>query len=116
MTDAVHAKGSFIFSQLWALGRGAALAQLQSEDPSFKLVAPSAIPLTGTEDIPHALTIPEIKEYIKLYGDAARKAVHQAGFDGVEIHSATGYLVDQFLVSATPSYIRYRLLTRLAAR
>ncbi|KAL1690864.1 hypothetical protein GGG16DRAFT_54908 [Schizophyllum commune] len=101
VTDAVHAKGSFIFSQLWALGRGAALAQLKSEDPSFKLVAPSAIPLTGTEDMPHALTVPEIKEYIKLYGDAARKAVHQAGFDGVEIHSATGYLVDQFLQDNT---------------
>ncbi|KAL1691073.1 hypothetical protein GGG16DRAFT_54295 [Schizophyllum commune] len=97
VTDAVHAKGSYIFLQLWALGRGASLAQLQSEDPSFKLVAPSRIPLKGTTDIPHELTVSEIKEYTRLYGEAAKNAVHKAGFDGVEIHSATGYLVDEFL-------------------
>ena len=79
--------------------RGASLAQLQSEDPSFKLVAPSPIPLKGTTDIPHELTVAEIKEYTQLYGEAAKNAVHKAGFDGVEIHSATGYLVDEFLVS-----------------
>lgn len=43
------------------------------------------------------LTIPEIKEYVKLYGTAASNAVHKAGFDGVEIHNANGYLLDQFL-------------------
>ena len=39
----------------------------------------------------------EIKDYIRLFGEAAANAVHKAGFDGVEVHGATGYLVDQFL-------------------
>jgi NADPH2 dehydrogenase len=44
-----------------------------------------------------ALTVEEIKEYVKLYATAAENAVMKAGFDGVEIHSANGYLPDQFL-------------------
>ncbi|KAJ3853253.1 hypothetical protein EV368DRAFT_73570 [Lentinula lateritia] len=73
VTEAVHEKGSFIFLQLWALGR---------EGPEIK---------------PRPLSKDEIKEYVKFYATAAHNAVHKAGFDGVEIHGANGYLIDQFL-------------------
>jgi NADPH2 dehydrogenase len=50
--------------------------------------------------IPRELTVPEIKEYVQLYATAARNAM-EAGFDGVEIHGANGYLLDQFLQSVS---------------
>ncbi|KAJ7759574.1 hypothetical protein B0H16DRAFT_1313257 [Mycena metata] len=96
VTDAVHAKGSFIFMQLWALGRVAKAEQLQSEDDSFAYVSASDIPLAGRSGPPRPLTVPEIKEYIGLYAQAAKNAI-EAGFDGVEVHGANGYLPDQFL-------------------
>ncbi|KAJ7131359.1 NADH:flavin oxidoreductase/NADH oxidase [Mycena epipterygia] len=100
ITDAVHAKGSFIYLQLWALGRAARPAELKAEDPSFPYVSASDIPLRErpASDIPpRPLTVAEIQEYTKLYATAASNAVHKAGFDGVEVHSANGYLLDQFL-------------------
>jgi NADPH2 dehydrogenase len=93
----VHARGSFIYLQLWALGRTADASFSHSEDPSIPYAAPSAIPLKGRSVTPRELTVAEIKELVKLYGTAASNAVHRAGFDGVEIHGANGYLVDQFL-------------------
>lgn len=69
---------------------------LKSEDPGFDLVGASNIPIEGKET-PRPLTVAEIEEYVNLYRDAAHKAVHEAGFDGVEIHNANGYLLDQFL-------------------
>ncbi|KAJ7871888.1 hypothetical protein B0H14DRAFT_3860580 [Mycena olivaceomarginata] len=97
VTAAVHAKGSFIFLQLWALGRTADAAQLKSEDPSFPYVSASDIPLSGMSGPPpRPLTVPEIKEYVQLYVQAAKNAM-EAGFDGVEVHSANGYFLDQFL-------------------
>lgn len=99
VTDAVHAKGSFIFLQLWALGRVAEPTILKQEG-DFDVVGPSPIPLTSNKDsvTPRELTVAEIKEYVQLYAKAARNAI-EAGFDGVEIHGANGYLVDQFLQS-----------------
>jgi len=99
VTDAVHANGSFIYLQLWALGRTAFYSQLQKEDPSLPFVSASNILLQdGEHDGPlRPLTVAEIKEYVALYGIAASNAVHKAGFDGVEIHAANGYLPDQFL-------------------
>jgi NADPH2 dehydrogenase len=47
--------------------------------------------------VPRALTVEEIGEYVQLYATAARNAVLRVGFDGVEIHAAFGYLLDQFL-------------------
>ncbi|KAH8593686.1 NADPH dehydrogenase [Bisporella sp. PMI_857] len=96
VTEAVHAKGSFIFLQLWALGRAADPAQLKKEfGEGAKVVSASNIPFEGGAT-PTPLTEAEIKNYVRLYAQAAKNAV-AAGFDGVEIHSANGYLIDQFL-------------------
>ncbi|KAH6910508.1 NADH:flavin oxidoreductase/NADH oxidase [Coprinopsis sp. MPI-PUGE-AT-0042] len=95
ITDAVHAKGSCIFVQLWALGRAARLENLRGNP----FIAPSPIKLsTASPETPEPreMTVDEIKEYVGLYTTAAKQAV-AAGFDGVEIHGANGYLVDQFL-------------------
>ncbi|KAI0772352.1 NADH:flavin oxidoreductase/NADH oxidase [Trametes elegans] len=98
VTDAVHAKGSYIYLQLWAFGRAATIADLKAEDPSLPYVSSSDVPLEERPDErPRPLTIPEIKEYVQDYAQAARNAVHGAGFDGVEIHGAHGYLIDQFI-------------------
>jgi NADPH2 dehydrogenase len=107
IVDAVHENGSFIYLQLWALGRAAIPDVLQKEG-GHPLVAPSPIPLptkkTKNENtapspraLPRALTVEEIEEYVRLYASAAENAVLRAGFDGVEIHAANGYLPDQFL-------------------
>jgi NADPH2 dehydrogenase len=96
----VHAKGSFIFLQLWALGRGADPIVLNQEG-GFDVVAPSPIPRrprAGQQERakPRALTVSEIQEYVQLYANAASNAI-EAGFDGVELHACNGCLVDQFL-------------------
>ncbi|KAF9446925.1 NADH:flavin oxidoreductase/NADH oxidase [Macrolepiota fuliginosa MF-IS2] len=96
ITDAVHANGSHIFVQLWALGRTAHSEELHEEDPSLEYIAPSPIPLSNRTEVPRKLTVPEIKEFVELFAQAARNAI-AAGFDGVEIHNANGYLPDQFL-------------------
>lgn len=93
VTDAVHAKGSFIFCQLWALGRAAKPEVINSE--GFDHVSSSAVPIGEGLPVPRALTEEEILQYIKDYAHAAKSAI-AAGFDGVEIHGANGYLVDQF--------------------
>lgn len=93
ITDVVHAKGSRIFCQLWALGRGAIPEVLDREGLPY--VSSGDKRLMRELRTPRPLTIPEIKEYVDMYGNAARCAV-RAGFDGVEIHGANGYLVDQF--------------------
>lgn len=82
--------------QLWALGRADNPKSLKAEDPSLELVGPSDIPIKG-KTAPRPLTVAEIKEYVELYRSAAEHAVKEAGFDGVEIHNANGYLLDQFL-------------------
>ncbi|KAI0779336.1 NADH:flavin oxidoreductase/NADH oxidase [Fomes fomentarius] len=98
VADVVHKNGSYIYLQLWALGRAARTAIFKKEDPSFEQVAPSAIALSNHhDDVPRELTIAEIKQYAEWFGKAASNAVHGAGFDGVEIHGANGYLVDGFL-------------------
>ncbi|KAI9170895.1 Chanoclavine-I aldehyde reductase fgaOx3 [Paramyrothecium foliicola] len=91
ITDTVHAEGSYIVCQLWALGRAAAAKPCHSEvDP----VSASAKPLPDCA-MPHALTLDEIDDYVSYYVQAAKNAI-AAGFDGVEVHGANGYLIDQF--------------------
>jgi 2,4-dienoyl-CoA reductase-like NADH-dependent reductase (Old Yellow Enzyme family) len=102
----VHKNASFIFLQLQALGRTASPDVLQ-EEGGYPLVAPSPTPLPTIGDentslapspLPRALTVEEIGEYyVQLYALAARNTVLGAGFEGVEIHGANGYLPDQFL-------------------
>ncbi|KAL1943308.1 hypothetical protein VTO73DRAFT_4383 [Trametes versicolor] len=99
IVDAVHAKGSYIYLQLWALGRAANPAELRAENPDYPYVSASDVPLPEKSDgeAPRPLTIPEIKQYVEAYAQAARNAVYGAGFDGVEVHCAHGYLIDQFI-------------------
>ncbi|MFG1481575.1 alkene reductase [Halobacteriovorax sp. HFRX-2_2] len=105
ITDAVHAKGSKIYMQLWHVGRISHSSFLNGQKP----VAPSAIqpaghvslvrPITNYET-PRALETQEVKAIVKDYRQAAINAM-EAGFDGVEVHAANGYLIDQFLQDST---------------
>jgi N-ethylmaleimide reductase len=103
IVDRVHAKGAKMYLQLWHLGRQAH----SSHHPNTnRTVGASAIPMKGKQktiemedtepEVPHALTVEEIKETIADYVAAAKRA-KEAGFDGVEVHSANGYLLDVFL-------------------
>ncbi|KAF5024063.1 hypothetical protein F66182_3859 [Fusarium sp. NRRL 66182] len=94
ITDEVHSKGSFIFSQLFAFGRNGD-AELAKKE-GIEVVGPSAIPPPGSTTIPRALTTEEVQEKIQAFVTASKNAI-AAGFDGVEIHGANGYLVDQFI-------------------
>ncbi|KAJ6490754.1 NADH:flavin oxidoreductase/NADH oxidase [Mycena vitilis] len=100
VTDAVHAKGSYLYLQLWALGRAADPATLAAEGLADSFVSASDIPISG-QKAPRPLTTEEIQEYVQLYATSASNAVHKAGFDGVEIHSANGFLPHQFLHDRT---------------
>jgi NADPH2 dehydrogenase len=99
VTDGVHANGSYIYLQLWALGRAALPDNLEKEG-HFPYVSSSNISMSDGRPAPRPLTIDEIKEYISLYSQAAKNAI-EAGFDGVEIHGANGYLIDQFIKEVT---------------
>jgi NADH:flavin oxidoreductases, Old Yellow Enzyme family len=109
ITDAVHAKGAYLFLQLWHVGR----ISHSSLHPEAGLpVAPSAIaPNDGAKaltadfqqvpfETPRALELDEIPGIVAEYRQGAENA-KTAGFDGVEIHSANGYLLDQFLEDKT---------------
>ncbi len=110
ITEAVHRKGSEIFLQLWHVGRVSS-EQVNGLQP----VAPSAIPAKDTQvyifdgapngdatmipvDTPREMTKEDIQQTIEDFRTAAANAI-TAGFDGVEIHAANGYLLDQFLRS-----------------
>ncbi|KAF9017419.1 FMN-linked oxidoreductase [Hymenopellis radicata] len=95
VTDGVHAKGSYIFLQLWALGRVADPEVLKAEDPSFPYVSASDVALPDRDVAPRPLTVEEIQEYVGLYAQAAKNAI-EAGFDGVELHGANTFLLEQF--------------------
>ena len=112
ITAAVHAEGSIIFAQLWHVGR---VSHNSLQPGGAAPVAPSAIAADNVKvfvetgpgqgaltepSVPRALTTAEVKELVQLYAQAARNAL-DAGFDGVELHCANGYLVNQFISSHT---------------
>jgi NADPH2 dehydrogenase len=94
ITSEVHKKGSFIWCQLAALGRAARVPVLDAEGEKFS--APSAVAIEEGGQLPQALAEDEILGFISDFVQAANNAM-EAGFDGIEIHGATGYLVDQFI-------------------
>jgi N-ethylmaleimide reductase len=106
VTDAVHAAGGHIFLQLWHVGR----ISHSSLQPGGQLpVAPSALRPSGSAvtlsglvpfETPRALVTDELPGIVEQYRTGARNAL-AAGFDGVEVHGANGYLLDQFLRDST---------------
>jgi N-ethylmaleimide reductase len=109
VVDAVHAKGGLIFLQLWHVGR----VSHSSYQPGGALpVAPSAVPISPTlmtmtdggkpqaYETPRALQTGEVAGVVESFRRGAINAL-KAGFDGVEIHGANGYLIEQFLQSKT---------------
>ena len=105
ITQAVHAKDGLIVAQLWHVGRISDPVYLDGALP----VAPSAVKPAGHVNLvrpkkefvtPRALDIGEIPGIVEAYRRAAENAV-AAGFDGVELHAANGYLIDQFLQDKT---------------
>ncbi|HWS76395.1 MAG TPA: alkene reductase [Quisquiliibacterium sp.] len=107
IVNAIHAKGGLVFLQLWHVGR----ISHSSHQPGGALpIAPSAIAAAGMVmnarfervpfETPRALRTDEIPGIVEGYAQAARNAM-AAGFDGVEIHGANGYLLEQFLLSKT---------------
>ncbi|KAH7064546.1 NADH:flavin oxidoreductase/NADH oxidase [Macrophomina phaseolina] len=95
IVDAVHASGCAIVCQLWAPGRAADPKTLEAEG-GHPFLSASAVPMEEGAQVPREMTEEEILDCIHDFGVAARNAI-EAGFDGVEIHGANGYLVDQFL-------------------
>ncbi len=109
VTQAVHAQGGKIVTQLWHVGR---VSHCSLQPGNAAPVAPSALraqaktyvvdAATGQGQFvptssPRALKAEELPDIVHHYAAAARNAVHTAGFDGVELHGANGYLLDQFL-------------------
>lgn len=105
VTKSVHDHGGLIIAQLWHTGRAG-----HSIDRNGKLpLAPSPLPIRGMQhftsqglkdyETPQEITLAEIGQTIRDYGQAARNAI-AAGFDGVELHAANGYLPGQFLAES----------------
>lgn len=129
VVDTIHAKGGTVFLQLWHCGR-ASHSDFHGGEP---MVAPSAIAIEGEgvhtpegkkpHEVPRALETEEIPVIVEDYRKAAERA-KEAGFDGVEVHSANGYLLDEFLQSKTNQRTdryggsienRYRILDEVVA-
>lgn len=117
VTAAVHTAGGRIFAQLWHVGR---LSHVSLQPGGAAPVAPSALLAEGVEvfidpqgrgaragagrkvqhSLPRALGTAEIPRIVREFADAAKQAM-EAGFDGVELHAANGYLINQFIDSGT---------------
>ncbi|MGZ4953865.1 MAG: alkene reductase [Methylobacter sp.] len=106
VTDAVHDKGGRIFIQLWHTGR---ISHSSLQPDHIPPVAPSALKAAGQAmtyqglqdfETPYALALDELPGIVAEYAKAAQNA-KAAGFDGVELHAANGYLLDQFLRDGT---------------
>ncbi|KAH9116655.1 hypothetical protein AeMF1_009443 [Aphanomyces euteiches] len=100
ITDAVHAKGGKIFAQIWHAGRAAH----PDLNDGAEIVAPSAIAVEGTIHTPNGkvpnvqprqLGVEELPANVQTFAMAAKNSIELGGFDGVEVHAANGYLIDQ---------------------
>lgn len=115
VTEAVHAEGGVIFAQLWHVGRVSHTSLQPNGDAPVAPSAPSALPARSVKVFietgpgtgiladpsePRELSTTEVKELVQLYAKAAQNAL-EAGFDGVELHCANGYLVNQFISAHT---------------
>ncbi|MEO1763627.1 MAG: alkene reductase [Cyanobacteria bacterium J06629_18] len=107
VVDAVHAKGTPMFLQLWHTGRASHSSfqennQLPVAPSEFRIESSEAHTPDGKKphEIPRALETAEVSQVVEDYRQAAANA-KQAGFDGVEIHGANGYIIDEFLQSKT---------------
>ena len=106
ITDAVHAEGGRIYLQLWHVGRISHVSLLPEgatpQAPSAIRANQQTFTADGFEDCsePHEMTTDEIADVIEAYRTGAQNA-RDAGFDGVEVHAANGYLIDQFLQDKT---------------
>ncbi|SEF49886.1 alkene reductase [Vibrio hangzhouensis] len=109
VTDAVHAKDGAIFAQLWHVGRVTHPDNIGGEQPisssalkaeNVKVFVDNGTSEPGFVDVvePRAMTKEDIKEVVEQYRQAALNAV-EAGFDGIELHGANGYLINQFIDS-----------------
>ncbi|KAL4420266.1 hypothetical protein ABPG77_003445, partial [Micractinium sp. CCAP 211/92] len=104
IVQAVHDKGALFYCQIWHVGRASHPHYMPNEtlpvSSTSKAVSGQCFSLKTMEMVDHtearALTAEEIPAYVDKYRQAARNAI-EAGFDGVEIHGANGYLIDQFL-------------------
>ncbi|KAK7754382.1 hypothetical protein SLS62_003675 [Diatrype stigma] len=94
VTDAVHAKGCKIYCQVWHQGRAGSVEHLAKY--GGRLLSSSAVPLSPDGETPAEMSEQDIQDVIEDFVTAAKNAI-AAGFDGVEIHGANGYLLDQFL-------------------
>ena len=106
VTRAVHEKGGHIFLQLWHVGR---ISHPSMQPDNAIPIAPSAVKPAGNAttydgpqpfEVPRAMELDEISPVIDQFRQAAENAM-RAGFDGVELHAANGYIIDQFLRSST---------------
>jgi 2,4-dienoyl-CoA reductase-like NADH-dependent reductase (Old Yellow Enzyme family) len=102
VVDAVHAAGGKIFAQLLHAGALSQFNRFRNETVGPSAVRPKGKQMavyrgSGAYPVPRAMSEPEIAEALDGFARAARLAIEVAGFDGVEIHGANGYLLDQFL-------------------
>jgi N-ethylmaleimide reductase len=105
--ERVHAKGAKIYIQLWHMGRQSHSSFhpttnriVSASDVKFEAEAKTIDRKSVPSEVPHPLTIEEIEQTIRDYVNAAALA-KEAGFDGIELHGANGYLIDQFLQGST---------------
>ncbi len=91
LTKRIHDAGGKIFAQIYHAGRQTSRVLIGCQS-----VAPSSIPCPRYQEIPHALEVNEIRHIVEEFGNCARRA-RKAGFDGIEIHGAHGYLIAQFM-------------------
>lgn len=111
VTDAVHAKGGYIFCQLWYTGRASSAGMRGGKQP----ISSTEKPMTGkyldgtdcAENPPRPMTVPEIHELTAEWAAASKRAVDVAGFDGVEIHGMSFRLIPLSFFSCSFSFSQF---------